>query len=50
MGTVPILVFLDWKKEFRVHVNVSCIALGVVLSQPSEGEIDHPIMFESRKL
>lgn len=31
MVTVPILVFPDWKKEFHVHVDASCIALGVVL-------------------
>ena len=28
MVTAPILVFPDWKKEFHVHVDVSCIALG----------------------
>ena len=32
MVTAPILVFLDWKKEFHVHVDASCIALGVVLT------------------
>ena len=31
MVTMPILVFSDWKKEFHVHVDASCIALGVVL-------------------
>ena len=48
--SAPILVFLYWKKEFHVHVDASCIALGVVLTQPSEGDIDHPISFASRKL
>lgn len=33
MVTTPILVFPDWKKEFHVHVDVSCIAFGVVLTQ-----------------
>jgi len=28
----PIIVFLKWKKEFHVHVDVLCIALGVVLT------------------
>jgi hypothetical protein len=28
MVTVPILVFLDWSKEFHVHVDASAIALG----------------------
>jgi hypothetical protein len=50
MITVPILVFPDWSKEFHVHVDVSSIALGVVLAQPGEGDIDHPLAFSSRKL
>ena len=49
MVVSPILVFPDWNKELHVHVDASCIALGVVLAQPSEGEIDHPITFASRK-
>ena len=48
MVVAPILVFLDWNKEFHVHVDASCIALGVVLAQPGAGEIDHPISFASR--
>ena len=32
MVTAPILVFPDWKKEFHVHVDASCIAMGVVLT------------------
>ena len=36
MATAPILVFLDWKKEFHVHVDASSMALGVVLMQPGE--------------
>jgi hypothetical protein len=50
MATAPILVFLDWTKEFHVHVNAYSIALGVVLAQPDEGDIDHPLSFSSRKL
>ncbi len=50
MATASILVFPDWKKEFQVHVDASCITLGVVLTQTSEGELDHPISFASRKL
>jgi hypothetical protein len=48
--TVPILVFLDWSKEFHVHVDASSISLGVVLAQPSARDIDHCISFASRKL
>ena len=50
MVTSSILVVPYWKKEFNVHVNASSIALGVVLAQPSEGLIYHPISFASRKL
>ena len=50
MVTAPILVFPDWNKEFHVHVDASSIALGEVLAQSGEGNIDHPIAFASRKL
>ena len=50
MVTVPILVFPDWTKEFHVHVDVSSIALGDVLSQMGEGDIDHPLAFARKKL
>ena len=33
-----------------MHVNASSISLGVVLAQPGEGYIDHPLYFSSRKL
>jgi hypothetical protein len=50
MVTVPILVFPDWSKEFHVHVDESSIALGAVLAQTGEGEIDHPLYFASKNL
>ena len=50
MVTAPILVFPDWSKEFHVHVDASFIALGVVLAQPSVGDIDQPIAFSSRNI
>ena len=50
MVTVPILVFPDWKKEFHVHVNASCIALGEVLTQDGGEDLDHPIAFASKRL
>jgi hypothetical protein len=40
MVTMPILVFPDWSKEFDVHVDASTIALGVLLTQPGEGDIE----------
>jgi len=48
--TTPILVFPDWNKEFHVHVDASCIALGAVLTQPGTGDIDHLIAFASIKI
>jgi hypothetical protein len=48
--TEPILVFLDCKNEFHVHVDASYIALGTVISDPREGDLDHPISFSKRKL
>jgi hypothetical protein len=48
--TFPILVFLDWKKEFHVHVDASSIVLDAVLAHIGEGKLDHPIAFASRKL
>jgi hypothetical protein len=42
MVTAPILVFPNWSKEFHVHVDASSIALGSMLAQPGEGDIDHP--------
>ena len=50
MVTTSILVFLDWKLPFHVHVDASSIALGVILAQLGEGGLDHPIAFERRKL
>jgi hypothetical protein len=50
LASEPILIFLEWNKEFHVHVDASSISLGTMFSQPGEGDIDHPITFSSRKL
>ena len=50
MVITPILVFSDSKKEFRVHVDTSFVALGVVLTHLGEGSIDPPISFTINKL
>ena len=50
MSTCSFYIIPYWKKEFQVHVDASSIALGIVLTQPGEGAIDHPISFASRKL
>ena len=47
MASVPILVFLKWDVKFHVHVDVSCIVLGVILTQPGVDGIEHPIEFAS---
>jgi hypothetical protein len=36
--------------EFHVHIDASGISLGAILVQPSEGNLDHPIYFSSKKL
>ena len=33
-----------------MHVDASSISLGVVLAQPREGDIDHPLAFANRNL
>ena len=50
MASAPILVFPDWNKEFHVHVDAYSTMLGVVLAQQGEGNLDHPIVYASRKL
>jgi hypothetical protein len=50
MVTAPILVFLDWSKEFHVHVDTSSVALGEVLAQLGTRDIDHPLSFARRNL
>jgi hypothetical protein len=50
MVTVPILVFPDWENTFHVHVDASEKALRAILAQPGIGDLDHPIVFERRKL
>lgn len=50
MVTASILVFPNVKKEFHVDVDVSCIMLGVVLTQAGEGESGNLISFVSSKM
>ena len=50
MVTTLILVFLDLKRPFHVHVDASSIALEIILAQLGDKGIDHPIAFASRKL
>jgi len=50
MASTPILVFPKWDVEFHVHVDASCITLGVVLTQEGTEGVDHLITFLSRQL
>jgi hypothetical protein len=50
MVTTPILVFPNWEKTFRVHVDALAITLGEIMEQPGVGDLDHHIAFARRKL
>ena len=50
MVTAPILILPNWSKVFHVHVDAFGIALGAIIAQPGEGDIDHLVAFASRKL
>ena len=50
MASAPILIFPGWNKEFHVHVDASSVELGVVLAQPGEEDLDHPITFTNQKI
>ena len=49
-ASTPILVFPKWEVEFHVHVDASCIVLGMVLTQDGGEGLDHPIVFASCRL
>lgn len=50
MASTSILVFPKWDMEFHVHVDASCITLGVVLMQEGAEGIDHLITFMSQRI
>ena len=50
MASELILVFPYWNKEFHIHVDASSVALGVLLAQPGDDDLDHPIAFASQNL
>lgn len=50
LSKAPILIFLDWIKEFHVHIDASIQAIITILAHPNEGKIDHPIYFSSQKI
>ncbi|MCO5558197.1 hypothetical protein L7F22_011776 [Adiantum nelumboides] len=48
--STPILKAPDWDKIFHVHVDVSAFAIGCILAQPGEKNMDFPISYFSRQL
>ena len=46
----PILKSLDWSVIFHVHIDASNFAIGAILAQPSERNMDFPITYASRQL
>ena len=46
----PILRTPDWNKPFHVHIDASKFAVGCVLAQPGEHNMDFPVSYASRQL
>jgi hypothetical protein len=46
----PILIPLDWTKEFHIHTDASGITIGVVLTQQRENKVDFSIYYASKLL
>ncbi|MCO5567802.1 hypothetical protein L7F22_021498 [Adiantum nelumboides] len=40
----------DWNKIFHIHVDASNFAIGCILAQPGDGNIDFPISYASKWL
>lgn len=50
LSTSFILIPPNWDKPFHIYIDASNIALGCVLSQKYDNNLDHPIYFASRQL
>ena len=48
--SAPILRPPDWNKVFHVHIDASNFAIGCILAQPGEHNMDFPISYASRQL
>ena len=48
--SAPILKAPDWNTPFHVHIDASNFAIGCILAQPSEHNMDFPISYASRQL
>ena len=47
--TAPILRSPYWTKPFHVHIDASSYAIGCILAQPYEGNMDLPVSYASRQ-
>ena len=45
-----ILKALEWDKVFHVHIDALTFAIGCILAQPHEQNMDFPISYASRQL
>ena len=50
LTSAPILQSLDWNVIFHVHIDASNFAIGPILAQPGEENMDFPISYASRQL
>ena len=50
LTSAPILKSPDWGLIFHVHVDASNFAIGAILAQPGEKNMDFPISYASRQL
>ena len=48
LTTAPILRPPEWNKPFHVHIDASNFAIGCILTQPHEGNMDLPVSYPSR--
>src|SRR5271156_1480600 len=50
LTSAPILKSPDWNVIFHVHIDASNFAIGAILAQPGEKNINFPISYASRQL
>ena len=48
--TALVLRAPNWAKIFHVHIDASAFAIGCILTQPGEKNMDFPISYASRQL
>ena len=46
--SAPILKAPDWNKVFHVHIDALAFAIGCILAQPRDKNMDFPISYASR--